>query len=329
MGGRAGEGGHRADCTLRAAPPGQPGPPRIDVLGNLSGIFRDSFVNIIELLDDLFQRAAAADEPEAQNFIRKHALALQAQGIENPTARLFSNPAGDFGSLVNDRVTDGNWEAGDELGDTWRDRNTFSYGRQDKGQARPEILATLLQTTDRIVQQIDSVEYGLTDIQEYYANTGGLKRAAELQGGQRVTASFVESFSKDTTPRNLEDLLRIEYRTKLLNPKWANAMASQGSGGAYEISQRMTALMGWAGTADFKDEWVYDQAAATYALDAAMAQTLREANPEAFRNLVGRLLEAHGRGFWQPGEETLEQLQNLYDRTDELLEGVGRESLPV
>jgi cobalamin biosynthesis Mg chelatase CobN len=27
----------------------------------------------------------------------------------------------------------------------------------------------------RIVQEIDSVEYGLTDIQEYYANTGALK----------------------------------------------------------------------------------------------------------------------------------------------------------
>ena len=56
--------------------------PRIDVLANLSGIFRDSFVNILELLDDLFQRAAEADEPIEQNFIRKHALELKAQGVE-------------------------------------------------------------------------------------------------------------------------------------------------------------------------------------------------------------------------------------------------------
>jgi magnesium chelatase subunit H len=107
------------------------------------------------------------------------------------------------------------------------------------------------------------VEYGLTDIQEYYANTGGLKRAAEQQKGKKIQASFVESFSQDTTPRNLEDLLRIEYRTKLLNPKWAEAMVEQGSGGAYEISQRMTALIGWSGTVDFQDAWVYDQAANT------------------------------------------------------------------
>jgi magnesium chelatase subunit H len=298
------------------------GHPRIDVLANLSGIFRDSFVNIIELLDDLFRRAAEADEPEAQNFIRKHAIALQAQGIDNSSARLFSNPAGDFGSLVNDQVVASNWESGDELADTWQGRNVFSYGRQDKGQARPEVLQTLLKSCDRIVQEIDSVEYGLTDIQEYYANTGGLKRAAEKQQGKKVTASLVESFSKDTTPRNLEDLLRIEYRTKLLNPKWAAAMADQGSGGAYEISQRMTALIGWSGTVNFQESWVYDQAADTYALDPEMAAKLRQANPEAFRNIIGRMLEAHGRGFWHPDEDKLEKLRQLYNTTEDELEGV-------
>ena len=296
--------------------------PRIDVLGNLSGIFRDSFVNIIELLDDLFQRAADADEPEDKNFVRKHALALKAKGVENVTARLFSNPAGDFGSLVNDQVVASSWESGDELGDTWESRNVFSYGRKDKGQARPEVLTQLLDKCDRIVQEIDSVEYGITDIQEYYANTGGLKRAAEKQQGKKVNASFVESFSKDTTPRKLEDLLRMEYRTKLLNPKWAQAMANQGSGGAYEISQRMTALIGWGATADFTDNWVYDQAADTYALDAEMAKKLQEANPEAFRNIVGRMIEANGRGFWQPDEDKLQKLRELYELSDAEIEGV-------
>lgn len=43
--------------------------------------------------------------------------------------------------------------------------------------------------------------------------------------------------------QDLESTLRMEYRSKLLNPKWAEAMSAQGSGGAYEISQRMTALV--------------------------------------------------------------------------------------
>lgn len=46
------------------------------------------------------------------------------------------------------------------------------------------------------------------------------------------------------------------------------------------ILQRMTALIGWSGTTDFKEDWVYDQAAQTYALDEAMAEKLRKNNPQ-------------------------------------------------
>lgn len=58
------------------------GRPRIDVLANLSGIFRDSFANVVELLDDLFKRAAEADEPPEMNYIRKHALDLQVSPFQ-------------------------------------------------------------------------------------------------------------------------------------------------------------------------------------------------------------------------------------------------------
>jgi magnesium chelatase subunit H len=102
------------------------GHPRIDVLANLSGIFRDSFVNLIELLDDLFLRAAEADEPESAKFYSQTRFSFKkAKGVENVSARLFSNPSGDFGSLVNDQVVDGNWENGDELAQTWESRNMF------------------------------------------------------------------------------------------------------------------------------------------------------------------------------------------------------------
>jgi magnesium chelatase subunit H len=41
------------------------------------------------------------------------------------------------------------------------------------------VLQELLGSCERVVQEIDSVEYGLTDIQEYYANTGALVAAAK------------------------------------------------------------------------------------------------------------------------------------------------------
>lgn len=56
------------------------------------------------------------------------------------------------------------------------------------------------------------------------ANTGALKAAAtSARGGRPVGCSIVETFSKEAAPRELEEVLRLEYRSKLLNPKWAQA----------------------------------------------------------------------------------------------------------
>jgi magnesium chelatase subunit H len=239
--------------------------------------------------------------------------------------------------MVNEVVGSGEWESSESLGETWRGRNVFSYGRNEggvtkSGTARPEVLDKLLESTERIVQEVDSVEYGLTDIQEYYANTGALKKAAEARKAtdpktgirKKVSISVVEAFtgSDETTPipvREVEDVLRLEYRSKLLNPKWTEAMLKQGSGGAYEISQRFTAMVGWAATATV-DNFVFDQAAERYTLDANVAKQLQRSNPEAFKNVVRRLLEAAGRGMWSADDKTLDRLRELYSDADDLIE---------
>ena len=59
-----------------------------------------------------------------------------------------------------------------------------------------------------------------------------------------------------------------------------------------------------------------------YALDESMAQRLRELNPEAFRNILKRLLEANGRGFWSPESSVLMKLQELYDDVEDEIEGI-------
>jgi magnesium chelatase subunit H len=131
------------------------GRPRVDVLASLSGIFRDSFANVVELLDDMFERCAAAAEPEEMNFVKKHVKELEMDGVDRPASRLFSNPPGDYGSMVNEVVGTGDWSEEESLGETWKGRNVFSYGRNEgssssgvSGTARPEVLDKLLSTSE-------------------------------------------------------------------------------------------------------------------------------------------------------------------------------------
>mmetsp|Transcript_24668 Transcript_24668/g.97881 ORF Transcript_24668/g.97881 Transcript_24668/m.97881 type:complete len:1448 (-) Transcript_24668:96-4439(-) len=337
--------------------------PRIDVLASLSGIFRDAFDNVVLLLDDFFRKCADADEPPEMNFVRKHVLEYGDgdQGDDSAKARLFSNPPGDYGSTVDSMITKAEWDDNAQLGETWARRNAVAYGRggadssgaDRSGSAvateRPAVLESLLATTDRVVQEIDSVEYGLTDIQEYHANLGALVVAAEssrkkrrgsssTEEDARVAVDVVEAFgdkkkrgsssSEDhedaVEVKDLDATLRLEYRSKLLNPKWAAQMVAQGSGGAYEVSQRFTAMIGWGATVGGVDDFVFDQAAERYALDDAMATRLRQLNPEAFKNVVARLLEANARGFWtNVDEDVLDKLRDLYADADDFVEGIA------
>ena len=61
-------------CWMQVIPLEELGRPRVDVVVNCSGVFRDLFVNQMILLDRAVKMAAEQDEPLEMNFVRKHAI---------------------------------------------------------------------------------------------------------------------------------------------------------------------------------------------------------------------------------------------------------------
>lgn len=299
------------------------GRPRIDVLMNTSGIFRDTFGGTMDLLDRLVRDAAVANEPVEHNFVRKHVQEMLAQGmsLDTATARIFSQAPGTYGTDVDDAIDGSAWEEREELESLFMRRNGYAYGGTKGGQAHGEVFTSLLGTVGHVAQEIDSVEYGLTDMQHYYGYSGALRAAAERQSGQQVQLSYVETYTSETKVQDFQQVLRMEYRTKLLNPKWYESMLRHGATGAAEISNRFTYMLGWSATSDAVDNWVYDEVAATFVLDDAMRERLESLNGEAVRNAIGRLLEANSRQFWSTDEATLERLRDLYADLEDRLEG--------
>ncbi len=53
-----------------------------------------------------------------------------------------------------------------------------------------------------------------------------------------------------------------------------------------------------------------------------MAAKLRKANPQAFGNIIKRMLEASGRGMWNADAAKLKKLRSLYSDIDSQMEGV-------
>jgi magnesium chelatase subunit H len=88
----------------------------------LSGIFRDLLPMQTKMLAEAAYKAAMADEPVEQNFVRAHALAHAEEmgcDLETAAVRVFSNAEGVYGSNVNQLVDNGTWNDEDELAEAF------------------------------------------------------------------------------------------------------------------------------------------------------------------------------------------------------------------
>jgi magnesium chelatase subunit H len=224
-------------------------------------------------------------------------------------------------------VLDSQWEDARELGDLFVTRKCFAYGRDSEGRnleglQAQKLLERALSRVEVTYQNIDTTEVGITDVDHYFEYLGGVSKAVEKQTGARPRIYLSDTLSPGAKVRTLEETVRLETRTKTLNPKWFEGMLRHGFSGVAEIEHHVTNTFGWSATADAVDDWVYDEVAWTFVLDEQMLNRLRSLNPHSARTLVGRLLEASGRGFWSAEESVLERLRDVFAALEDKLEGV-------
>ena len=303
------------------------GRPRLDVVVNCSGVFRDLFINQMNLLDRAVKMAAEADEPLEMNFVRKHALAQAEEmgiNLRQAATRIFSNASGSYSSNINLAVENSSWEEESELQDMYLNRKSFSFNSDNPGVMDESrgIFEASLKTADATFQNLDSSEISLTDVSHYF-DSDPTKIVSSLRKDGKKPASYIaDTTTANAQVRTLSETVRLDARTKMLNPKWYEGMLSHGYEGVRELSKRLVNTMGWSATADAVDNWVYEDANTTFINDPEMCQRLMNLNPNSFRRMVSTLLEVNGRGYWETSEENIERLQELYQEAEDRIEGI-------
>jgi magnesium chelatase subunit H len=303
------------------------GRPRIDVIITMSGIFRDLLPLQIKLLAEACFLAASADEPLAQNFVRKHALAYQTQhggDLETASLRVFGNADGAYGSNVNHLVENGRWDDEDELAETYTRRKSFAYGVKGAPVQQSALLTNALATVDLAYQNLDSVELGVTTVDHYFDTLGGISRAVKrAKGGASAPVYIGDQTRGAGAVRTLSEQVALETRTRMLNPKWYEGMLKHGYEGVRQIEEHVTNTMGWSATTGEVAPWVYRQLTETFVLDPEMRERLAKLNPVASAKVANRLIEAQERKYWSPDPEMLDVLRRASDELEDRLEGVG------
>ncbi|MGN1044709.1 MAG: cobaltochelatase subunit CobN [Candidatus Methanomethylophilaceae archaeon] len=332
-----GYGGRVKD--LEVIPVSELGRPRMDITLRISGLFRDTFPNLVEMFDRAVKRISDLDESDEDNMmranVRRETAAAIAEGIpedrarDEATMRIFGDAPGTYGSGTNVAIRTSGWKDVSDLGAIYRSYGEYAYGGGRKGRRSPEAFRRRLEAMDVTVKNSVSHEYDMFDNDDVYNDLGGLNAAVRSVSG-RMPMSVIGSSADTSAPklRTVDEEGRYIFRSKILNPKWVDGLKCHGFKGAEEISNMAEYVFAWSATSDIVDPWMFRSIAETFLLDGENSEWLRDANPYAMYETASWLLEAIGRGMWDADDDIRRRLGELYMELEGEFEGKERRDSP-
>ena len=307
------------------------GRPRIDVTVRISSLFRDTFPNLFQLLDEAVELVAGLDESEEDNYIRKHLREdvagmikdgmIPAEAKELSMMRIFGEPPRTHGAGVDILVESSKWTTVEDLAQMYITCGCSAYGRKWRGDKRPEMFRHRLIALDVAVKNQADREFDLIDVDDGYAYLGGMNAVVRAAGKERPINYIGDSSDPDRIKtRDLEEEMAYMIRTRVLNPKWIEGLKDHGFAGAGLVASNINHAFGWDATSEVVEDWMYHALAEHFLFDEDNRRWIEVSNPYALKEMLEDLLEANEREMWDAGEETVKRLKELYLEADGVLE---------
>ncbi len=302
--------------SLRIIPLEELGRPRIDVFLRISGLFRDTFMYLVEVVDRAIAMVSSLDEPLTHNYVRKHTL----EGIAH---RIFGDMPGAYGAGVNHAVNSSAWESRDDLAEVFVEWGMYAYGKGVYGVADKEGMLKAMRNVDVVIRNHYTDEWDVFSDDCPYAFHGGLGLAVEKVKGVKP-----KLYISDTRPKlgekerivDVEEEVERVARITILNDRWIEGMKKHGYKGAGDMMKRIVNMFGWEATADAVKDWIFEDVAKKYVLNEEMREWLLENNPYSLEEIARRLLEAYRRCLWNASEDLIEEIEDVYMEVEGYLE---------
>jgi cobaltochelatase CobN len=156
----------------------------------------------------------------------------------------------------------------------------------------------------------DNREHDIFDSDDYLQDHGGMVATIRALTGRQPKAWFGDT-ADPTRPRVRplsEEAARV-VRTRVVNPKWIDAMRRHGYKGAFEMAATVDYLFGYDATAGVAADWMYERVTDAYVGDPVVRKFFEQSNPWALRSIAERLLEANERGLWDASRQAVDTLR--------------------
>ncbi|MBR4227120.1 MAG: cobaltochelatase subunit CobN [Candidatus Methanomethylophilaceae archaeon] len=316
---------------LEVVPLEELGRPRVDVTVRITGLFRDAFPNLIDLLDDAARMVMGLEESDEDNALaanlRKDIAQRMSEGVPDDEARrrsavrIFGCPPGAYGPGVNHLIESSSWKTVKDLADSYVAWGSYAYGRGVSGVSMKDEFVRRFSKVSATVKNMPDREIDLLDIDDVYGYLGGMNAFVKAYGDADAVSYMGDGSDPGSTRlRSLGEEMRFVFRSKLLNPKYIEGMKRHGYRGAAEMVNVIEHAFGMDATSDVMDKWMYDGIADKYLLDRDTWEWMESENPYAAAEILDRLDEAISRGMWDADDDMRRKLEELYDEAEERLE---------
>lgn len=301
------------------------GRPRVDVTLRVSGFFRDAFASVMQLYDAAVQAIVDYEEPGKSNLIRHNVLqrqqVLQAEGMSETAARqeasyrVFGSKPGAYGAGLQGLIDERCWDNKGDLAEAYVNWGGYAYGAKHlkgEGIEAKGAFEHRLSRLEVVVQNQDNREHDILDSDDYYQFQGGMSNAV-TQLAEKAPEIYLNDHSNPSVPkiRTLKEELNRVVRSRVLNPKWIEAMQEHGYKGAFEMAASIDYLFAYDATTDLVADYQYEKITDALVFEPQNRAFLEQNNINALEEMAERLLEACQRGMWQDPQDYAEKLQDL------------------
>jgi len=296
--------------------------PRIDVVVNICGFFRDMFPNLIDNLNIMFEKLANLDEPEEMNFFkancRKVYGALLQQGYSKEEAyelshsRIFGPEESKYGTGITSVIENKNWTEETQIAQLYIDNLKYVYSKNFRGKEIGGLFSLNLKSVEVVSQIRSSHEYEVTDLDHYYEFFGGFAKSVETASGRRCEIYISDTTGEKIYVDNVEKAISKGVRTRLLNPLWIDNMLEHKYHGAQKIEKNFENIIGLSATTNRVEQWIYNSLHDKYVSDEEMRKKLIDNNKWAYAGIIERMMELNKRGYWNATEQQLDELAQAY-----------------
>jgi cobaltochelatase CobN len=240
---------------------------------------------------------------------------------------VYGSAPGAYGAGLQGLIDSGQWEERGDLGEAFLNWSSWRYEGSAsqagiEAQADRDGLEQRLGAVQVVLHNQDNREHDLLDSDDYYQFQGGLSAAVERVSGRRPDVWFGDH-SRSARPRlhRLEREFDKVLRSRVLNPRWIEAMQQHGYKGGFEMAASLDYLFAYDASTGRVPDWGYGALCEQWLNDPAVLRFLERSNPWALRDMAERLLEAHNRGLWESAEpQQLDHLRQLVLDSEELIE---------